>query len=143
MSSENSYTTTNPLFGLTEKIKIKLAEKLLPKRADLEPKIHHDENEFTKFHKNTTTIYEIKYYHQYEYKSLPLSGWIKPCVRCHTRTGSTVIYSHPRILKYQYFRLHICTPCKAKYKNNLLSKCKHLIISYLRTHQYHATPRLS
>lgn len=134
MSCSDSYITKNPLLALTE-------SGLPPKRPKLEPQICDNETEFIKSHK-FTTIFELKYYDHHEHRSLPVSGWIKPCVKCRARTGSTVIYSHPNHIRYMHFRIHICASCKKKYDTTIIAKCKKFTDKHLGTCQYYVTPKL-
>lgn len=131
MSSSSSPFTLNPLFTVKDPLK----EKLPPKYPELSPKIYEDESELT----NKTSppnIFELIYYNQNDYKSLPLRGWIKPCVKCHSRTGQTIIYAHPNVSRYQYVRLYICSECKKRYKTNLQTKCKPFVKHYIKKYQY-------
>ena len=147
MNSNCSYFQKNPLCGLTAKIKEKVRKRppRPPQKSKktvqftnplLSSELHKDENKFIRDHPKAR-IYDLKYYSQRSYRSLPITGWIKPCVECRAQTGSTVIFCDISNLMAQHFRIHICQECVKHHNNKLFAVCKKLIIKHRRAGTYY------
>ena len=140
MNYKSSYFTNNSLYSLIKRSTHK--ERLPPKPlSPLKPKIYFDETEFNKIHA-LPTIFELNYYKQHHHKSLPIGGWIKPCINCRMQTGSTFIYSHSRVTRYQHFRIYLCSPCIKQYNTELLTRTKQMLKYYIQTSKFFIPPDL-
>lgn len=126
---------SNPLFKLK---KIGITQMMCT-----EHEIFYDEDNFLKANPSKMRkIYEFKYYENDEHNSLPLEGWIKPCVCCMSYTSTTIVYQYPLKVKYQYFRIHICHSCMRKNKLEFLERIKRYSLPYIKTLKYYKPTKL-
>lgn len=67
----------------------------IPKRAGETFKLYYD---------NDIKAYIVDYYNN---ESLPLNGWLKPCVNCYNITSKYVIFGY----KNQEIAISLCSKC--------------------------------
>ena len=142
MSSKDSYFQRNPLFNLKTALPPPHPHTILPSP----PKFFYEkEEDFDKFLETTKThsptIYELNYYNHSDYPSLPTNGWIRLCIDCFARTGSTMIYVYQhdyRPTKHKYFRIHMCVECKKKRSQQLQNQIASFITKYVKHRKYYA-----
>ncbi len=141
MNGKNSYFQDNPLFGLTNSIVSKTIKHHLPPKIppSVITQLHENEDDFMR-QNPLAHIYEFIYYKQYNYRTLPSHGWIKPCIKCFMNTSSTLIYSHVHRAHYRHFRIYLCPECCNKNKNNLKYNCTKIVTKYLRDYLYFLPP---